>query len=126
MSRIDRVVSTVAGHQAVRRVMRAHQRELAEAGDAVVEGRDIGTVVCPDAEVKVFLEADPDERARRRRDERPEIGAEALATDLRLRDERDAVQMRAADDAEVIDTTTLDVDEVVARIERLVEARAGA
>ena len=126
VARIDRVVSTVARHQAVRRIMRERQRELAESGDSVVEGRDIGSVVCPGAEVKVWLEADPDERARRRRSERPEIGADALATDLRLRDQRDAAQMRAATDAEVIDTTDLTVDDVVARIERLVEARAGA
>ena len=70
--------------------------------------------------------ADATERARRRRAERPEIGAEALATDLRLRDERDAAQMQSAPDAETIDTTELNVDEVVDRIERLVEARAGA
>ena len=125
-ARIDRVVSTVARHEAVRQLMRARQRELARAGDAVVEGRDIGTVVCPGAEVKVYLVADPDERARRRRAERPEIGVEALATDLRLRDERDAAQMQAAGDAEVIDTTDLTVEDVVARIERLVETRARA
>jgi cytidylate kinase len=125
-ARVDRVVSAVARHQEVRRIMRGRQRELAAAGDAVVEGRDIGTVVCPGAEVKVYLVADPDERARRRRIERPEIGAEALVTDLRLRDERDAAQMAAAADAEEIDTTHLSVDEVVARIERLVAARAGA
>jgi cytidylate kinase len=123
---IDRVVSTVARHPEVRAIMRDRQRELSEQGDAVIEGRDIGTVVCPDAEVKVYLVADASERARRRRAERPEIGAEALATDLRLRDERDAPQMQSAPDAETIDTTELDVDEVVDRIERLVEARAGA
>jgi cytidylate kinase len=123
---IDRVVSTVARHPEVRAIMRERQRELSELGDAVIEGRDIGTVVCPDAEVKVYLVADATERARRRRAERPEIGAEALATDLRLRDERDAAQMQSASDAETIDTTELNVDEVVDRIERLVEARAGA
>lgn len=123
---IDRVVSTVARHPEVRAIMRERQRELSELGDAVIEGRDIGTVVCPDAEVKVYLVADATERARRRRAERPEIGAEALATDLRLRDERDAAQMQSAPDAETIDTTELDVDEVVDRIESLVEARAGA
>jgi cytidylate kinase len=123
-ARIDRVVSAAARHPALRDVMRRRQRELADAGDAVVEGRDIGTVVCPGAEVKVWLQADPDERARRRRAERPEIGADALATDVRLRDARDAAQMRAARDAEVIDTTDLTVEEVVGRIERLVEARA--
>src|SRR6266480_8019097 len=84
-SRIDRLVPVVARHPEVRTVMRERQRELSELGDAVIEGRDIGTVVCPDAEVKVYLVADATERARRRRAERPEIGAEALATDLRLR-----------------------------------------
>jgi CMP/dCMP kinase len=124
--RIDRVVSTVARHPEVRSVMRARQRELAEAGDAVIEGRDIGTVVCPDADVKVYLVARSSERARRRVAERPEIGAEALATDLRLRDERDAINMQPAEDAEMIDTTDLNVDEVVAHIELLIQARAQA
>ncbi len=123
---IDRVVSNVARHPEVRSIMRERQRELAETGDAVIEGRDIGTVVCPEAEVKVFLVADPSERARRRLSDRPEIGPEALATDLRLRDERDAVQMQPAADAEQIDTTGLTIDEVLDRIERLVEARARA
>jgi cytidylate kinase len=125
-ARIDRVVSAVARHPQVRAIMRDRQRELAEGGDAVIEGRDIGTVVCPDAEVKVFLVADAGERARRRQAERPEIGAEALATDLRLRDERDATQMQPARDAETVDTTALSVEDVVDRIERLVEARARA
>ena len=123
---IDRVVSTVARHPQVRAVMRDSQRELAEGRDAVIEGRDIGTVVCPDAEVKVFLVAEAAERARRRQAERPEIGAEALATDLRLRDERDAAQMQPAPDAETLDTTALSVEDVLDRIERLVEARARA
>jgi CMP/dCMP kinase len=124
--RIDRVVSTVARHPGVRTVMRERQRELAEVGDAVIEGRDIGTVVWPEAEVKVYLVADPTERARRRQADHPDIGAEALATDLRLRDERDSAQMQAAPDARKIDTTELSVDEVLDEIERLVEARAGA
>ncbi len=124
--RIDRIVSTVARHPEVRRIMRERQRELAEVGDAVIEGRDIGTVVCPDAEVKVYLVADPTERARRRQADHPDIGAEALATDLRLRDERDAAQMQAAPDAEQIDTTALTIDEVLDRIEQLVEMRASA
>jgi len=121
---VDRIVSTVARHPEVRRIMRARQRELAEAGDAVIEGRDIGTVVCPDADVKVYLVAEEAERARRRTADRPEIGAEALATDLRLRDTRDAAQMQPAPDAETIDTTDLTVEEVVARIEDLVKERA--
>ena len=72
--------------------MRERQRELAREGDAVIEGRDIGTVVVPDAEVKVYLVADESVRAKRRLHERPEIGADALATDLRLRDESDAAR----------------------------------
>jgi cytidylate kinase len=125
-ARIDRVVSAVARHPEVRAVLRERQRELAQAGDAVVEGRDIGTVVCPNAEVKVYLVADAEERARRRRAERPEIGADALATDLRLRDERDALQTQKAPDAVEIDTTDLSVTEVVERIARLVAERAVA
>lgn len=124
--RIDRRVSTVARHPEVREIMRERQRELAEVGDAVIEGRDIGTVVCPEAEVKVYLVADQRERARRRLSDRPEIGAEALATDLRLRDERDAEQMQPAPDAETIDTTDLTVEDVLDRIGRLVEARTSA
>jgi cytidylate kinase len=123
---IDRVVSTVARHSEVRRVMRERQRELAEQGDAVIEGRDIGTVVCPNADVKVYLVANASERARRRVADRPEIGAEALATDLRLRDQRDAAQMQPAEDAETIDTTELSIEEVVERIKRLIDQRAGA
>ena len=124
--RIDRVISSVARHPEVRVVMKERQRELADGADAVIEGRDIGTVVCPDAEVKVYLVADAGERARRRQADHPDIGAEALATDLRLRDERDSAQMQAAPDAEKIDTTELTIGEVLDRIERLVEARASA
>jgi CMP/dCMP kinase len=125
-ARIDRVVSTVARHPQVRAVMRERQQELAEEGDAVIEGRDIGTVVAPDAEVKVYLVARPDVRTRRRLGERPEIGADALATDLRLRDQRDAVRMQPAPDAITIDTTELDIDDVVAQIEELVRTRTVA
>jgi CMP/dCMP kinase len=125
-ARIDRVVSTVARHPEVREVMRDRQRELAEEGDAVIEGRDIGTVVAPHAEVKVYLVADHAVRASRRQHERPEIGADALATDLRLRDESDAARMQPADDAIEVDTTELDVDDVVERIEQLVRARSVA
>jgi CMP/dCMP kinase len=124
--RIDKAVPRVARHQPVRRIMRERQRELADEGGAVIEGRDIGTVVVPDAAVKVYLVADERERARRRSAERPGIGADALATDLRLRDESDAAQMQAAADAVTIDTTGLDVDDVVARIAELVRARQPA
>jgi cytidylate kinase len=123
-SRIDQVVPVVARHHPVREVMRERQRELGLQGNAVIEGRDIGTVVAPDAEVKVYLQADPEVRARRRQEERPDIGADALATDLRTRDEADRVRMQPAADAELIDTTTLEVDDVVARIEELIRSRS--
>jgi cytidylate kinase len=125
-SDIDRLVPVVARHPEVRTVMRARQRELADDGNVVIEGRDIGTVVAPQAEVKVYLNAERGVRAERRLAERPEIGADALATDLRLRDESDAARMRAAEDAIQIDTTELDVEDVVAQIEDLVRARQPA
>jgi cytidylate kinase len=125
-TRVDRMVPVVARHPAVREVMRERQRGLAEDGDVVIEGRDIGTVVAPDAAVKVYLVADPSVRARRRQAERPDIGADALATDLRVRDERDAPRTRPAPDAEQIDTTELEVEDVVARIEGIVRAKSEA
>ena len=121
---IDRLVPTVARHPEVREVMRDRQRALAVGGDSVIEGRDIGSVVAPQAEVKVFLLADADERARRRTSDRPGVAADDLAADLRKRDERDAINTTPADDAVLLDTTELTVDEVVERIAELVEANA--
>ena len=123
LAEIDRLVPVVARHPEVRIVMRRRQRELAGLGNAVIEGRDIGTVVAPDADVKVYLNADQEIRAQRRQAERPDIGGDALATDLRLRDESDAARMQPAEDADLIDTTKLDVEDVVDRIELLVRAR---
>jgi cytidylate kinase len=125
-SNIDRNVPVVAAHPALRKVMRERQRELGEQGDVVIEGRDIGTVVAPDAEVKVYLVADREVRARRRTADRPGIGADALATDLRKRDAKDAERMQPASDATEIDTTNLEVDDVVDRIEALVRERSRA
>ncbi|TML90924.1 MAG: (d)CMP kinase [Actinobacteria bacterium] len=121
-TRIDRMVPVVARHHEVREVMRERQRELGQRGDVVIEGRDIGTVVAPNAEVKVYLLADRDERARRRSAERPGIGTDALATDLKVRDQSDAERMQPAADAEQIDTTHLQVEDVVDRIQEMVRA----
>jgi cytidylate kinase len=121
-TQVDRMVPVVARHPEVREVMRERQRDLGHDGDVVIEGRDIGTVVAPDAEVKVYLVADPKVRAQRRLAERPEIGGDALATDLRLRDQSDAARMRPAADAHEIDTTSLEVEDVVDQIEKLVRA----
>jgi cytidylate kinase len=120
---IDRLVPLVARHPTVRAVMRERQRSLALEGDAVIEGRDIGSVVVPQAEVKVFLVADESVRAHRRTAERPGEEAHTLVADLRARDERDAVNTQPAEDAVLLDTTELTVDDVVARIAALVEER---
>jgi cytidylate kinase len=119
-TQVDRMVPVVARHPRVREVMRERQHELGHDGDVVIEGRDIGTVVAPDAEVKIYLVADPKVRAQRRLAERPEIGGDALATDLRMRDQSDAARMQPAADAHEIDTTSLQVDDVVDQIEELV------
>jgi cytidylate kinase len=111
--------SEVASRPEVRAALVDRQRELIAQGDYVAEGRDIGTVVAPDAELKVFLTASPEERARRRASE---IGADAQAVlaDMRTRDERDSTRehspLAAAADAIEVDTTGLDIDEVVAKI----------
>ncbi|HZR96640.1 MAG TPA: (d)CMP kinase [Gaiellaceae bacterium] len=125
-TRIDRMVPVVARHTPVREVMRERQRQLGAEGDVVIEGRDIGTVVAPHAEVKVYLVADQAERAKRRMADRPGIGRDALATDLKLRDRQDAERMQPAADAQEIDTTHLRVEEVVERIESLVRERTAA
>jgi cytidylate kinase len=122
-TRIDRMVPVVARHHPVREVMRERQRQLGRDGDVVIEGRDIGTVVAPGAEVKVYLVAARDERAKRRMADRPGIGADALATDMKLRDKSDAERMQPAADAVEIDTTELEVGDVVERIEALVRER---
>ena len=109
----------VARHPAVREVMRERQRALADEGNAVIEGRDIGSVVAPGADVKVSLGHWPTGSEA----QRPGADAEALAADLRERDARDAVNTQPADDAVLLDTTDLDVDGVVTRIVALVEAR---
>jgi cytidylate kinase len=120
---IDRLVPTVARHPEVREVMRERQRALAVGGDSVIEGRDIGSVVVPDAELKVFLVADPEVRATRRTADRPGVAVGTLAADLLARDERDAVNTKPAEDAVLLDTTDLTVDEVVDRIADLVGAK---
>jgi cytidylate kinase len=103
--------------------MRQRQRELGRLGHVVIEGRDIGVVVVPDAEVKVWLTADPEVRATRRHAERDGIGVEQLAHELRRRDERDAANTHRADDAVEIDTTALTLEEVVERVASLAEGR---
>jgi len=122
---VTAAVSTVAAHPGVREVLVAEQRAwIARHRGGVVEGRDIGTVVFPDATVKVFLDASDDERARRR--QRDEVAADRTVAveDVKAAlDRRDAIDtgrkvspLRAADDAIMIDTTHLDIDAVVADV----------
>ena len=120
---IDSSVPTVARHQEVREVMRDRQRQLGEQGDSVIEGRDIGEIVAPHAELKIWLYADPAVRAARRHAERDGIEVEALAGEMRRRDERDAANTHRAGDAIEVDTTNLTLEQVVDRIEALVQER---
>ena len=121
--------SEVAAHPPVRKSLLAKQRELIATGDWVVEGRDIGTVVAPDAAIKVFLTADPAERARRRAAELRRRGIEADGDEVhraieqrdRLDSTRSAAPLRAAEDAVVIDTTGLDAEQVIERVAALAE-----
>lgn len=119
---VEANVSAVARHPAVRAAMRAAQRALGEEG-AVMEGRDIGTAVFPDAPVKVFLIAEPQERAGRRVEER---GSEEVAGALHERDRRDARAnpLVPAEDAVAIDTSDLDVDATVRAALAVVAERA--
>lgn len=131
--RIDAVVSLVAGRPEVRTALVAQQRELARLRDTVMEGRDIGTVVFPDAEVKVFLTASPEARAVRRAAQNAErLGLEsvcesdvleALIERDRLDSGREHSPLVKAADAVEVDTTHLSVDEVVALVRTLVEER---
>ena len=117
---IDAAVPVVARHPEVRAVMRERQRELGRSGDSVIEGRDIGVVVVPEAELKVWLVADPAVRVTRRHAEREGLGVEQLAAELRRRDERDAANTHRAPDAVEVDTTSMTLDEVIDRIVELV------
>ena len=120
---VSRRASEVAADPAVRRALVAEQRRIISGGDYVAEGRDIGTVVAPDAEVKVFLTADPEERAQRRAQE---LGADPsqILQEMTIRDERDSSRadspLTKAVDAHEVDTTGLTIEEVVDRIVRLV------
>jgi cytidylate kinase len=122
---IDRLVPLVARQQELRAVLRERQRELGRQGNAVIEGRDIGTVVAPDAELKVFLTASARERARRRAEQLGADVEEVLREQLE-RDRRDETRehspLQAARDALRVDTDGLGVDEVVQKIVRLATA----
>lgn len=131
---IDRAAATVARHAGVREVLVRRQREMGAGGAIVMEGRDIGTVVFPSADVKVYLDASPEERARRRASDPAHAASEGralsdVATALAERDKIDrtraASPLARAADAVVIDTTGLQIDAVVQRVIDLVDSRFG-
>ncbi|MGA8538809.1 MAG: (d)CMP kinase [Terriglobales bacterium] len=124
--------SRVSVHPRVREWMVARQREMGVGGGVVMEGRDIGTKVFPDADLKIFLDADPVIREQRRMDQQRVKGpsAQAMAVELRERDRRDRTRamspLVAAEDAVVLDSTNMSEDDVLKRIEQLVEQRLAA
>lgn len=122
--RVSAAVSTVSAHAGVRERMVDAQRRMAAAGDWVADGRDLGSVVWPDADLKVFLTADAEVRARRRFEELRARGLtdtmEQVLTDVRRRDHLDSTRavgpLRVAEGAWVIDSSDLGIDEVVAAV----------
>ena len=130
VTELSSIISTIP---AVRRAMVARQREMGKRG-AVLNGRDIGTVVFPDADVKFFLTAVPQERAARRFNEEraqdPNADFEETFADMAERDRRDSTRedspLKAADDAIIVDSTGLTIDEVFKTMMSQVERRAGA
>lgn len=129
---IGEAASVVAAMPAVRAGLLARQRRFAaQPGGAVLDGRDIGTVICPDAPAKLFITATPEVRAARRHKELlgrgEDVGFESILADIRRRDARDSgrsdAPLKAADDAVVLDTSALTVEEVVAAAIEIVERR---
>jgi cytidylate kinase len=132
---IDRAATAVARHPAVRRILVDRQRAFGEGRGVVMEGRDIGTVVFPDADAKIYLDASPEERARRRAADPAHTSSKDarlsdVATALAERDRNDSTRavspLAVAADAVVVDTTGVPIDEVIERVLRLVERKWAA
>jgi CMP/dCMP kinase len=128
---MDRAAAAVARLPRVREVLVARQRDIGVGGGVVMEGRDIGTVVFPDAEVKIYLDASPEERARRRANDPAHTGSQtgqaAVAAAIEARDKSDTTRaaspLAVAPDAVQIDTTTMPIPAVVERVMALVRAK---
>ncbi len=126
---VSEAASRVSVHPGVREWMVARQREMGENGGVVMEGRDIGTVVFPQADVKIFLDADPVIREHRRMQQQHSRGAsaESMAAELRERDRRDRTRanspLEPARDAVILDSTALSEDAVLDRVEELVQQK---
>ena len=130
---IDKAAASVARLPRVREVLVTRQRQIGEQCGVVMEGRDIGTVVFPGADVKVYLDASPEERARRRANAPAHTGGQAgqaaVAASIEARDKSDTTRtaspLTLAPDATLIDTTDMPIDRVVSRVMELVRARLG-
>lgn len=122
--------SKISVHPRVREWMVAHQREMGGRGGIIMEGRDIGTKVFPDAEVKIFLDAAPEVRGDRRFRQKPTLPPDAVIAELRERDRRDrtraASPLEPAPDAVIIDSTDMNIDDVLARVEAIIAERSAA
>lgn len=130
---VTKHVSIVSKHELVRKEMVRRQQEIGKSGGVIMDGRDIGTHVMPNAEVKIFLLASVDERAERRHRENIEKGIESnleqIKKDIAARDkldtEREIAPLRKAEDAIEIDTTSLSIDEVAEKILAIIQERIG-
>src|SRR5271170_638134 len=130
---VTEAASRVSVHPAIRKWMVELQRKLGESGRIVMEGRDIGNAVFPDADVKIFLDADPEVRSQRRYEQleatpaATTVAAESVLKEIRERDQRDRTRalspLKPALDAMVIDSTNLTLDEVIERVEAIIQAR---
>jgi len=129
--RVDKKVSKVSAYSAVRKALTKQQRRIGLNGNVIMVGRDIGTVVLPEAELKIYLDATVDERARRRFNQRIDRGEQAdfvkILKNLKKRDKKDSTReiapLRAADDAVVINTDTLSIADVIFQIENIAQKR---
>lgn len=130
---VDKIASSVARLPTVREILVSRQREMGEHGGVVMEGRDIGTVVFPSADLKIYLDASAEERARRRATDPAHTGSQAgqaaVAEAIQARDKSDTTRaaspLTLAPDAVYIDTTTLPIDQVVETVMALVKEKGG-
>jgi cytidylate kinase len=130
---ISKFASSVSTIPIVRTNLLELQRKVAEGKKVIMEGRDIGTVVFPNADVKIYLDASAEERARRRLKQNEALGIESnynqILQEIKIRDQRDSnreiAPLKKADDAIVVDSTNMSIDEVVSKIEAIVKEKLG-
>ncbi len=130
LPRISRVISKISAYKGVREIMKVKQRELARKGGIVMDGRDIGSVVLPDADVKIFMEASIDERTRRRAkelsDKKIDVDVERVREEIVQRDTidatRDVAPLKPAKDASIVDTSNLSINDQVNKVMDIINA----